>query len=282
MTSISLNISGKIDPDSVEICAAVSEVCSKLAIPYLVVGASARDMVLHYGHGAKIQRATSDLDFGIQVPDWAAFEAMKVQLIEAGFKETKAEHQLISPANVQVDIVPFGELEDSDANIQWPPKGDFEMNVLGFREACEAAEIVRVQDDPVVDVPVATPPGMAILKLIAWADREPVLRGKDARDLSYLLTTYEKVPAINTQLFTNIELMEGYDWDVELAGAYQLGVDSISIASAATAEAILTLLEDKHPKLRRDRFIGEMGGHIPDTFERGQELVEAFTTGFAG
>lgn len=89
MISISLNISGKIDPGSVEICAAVSEVCSNLAIPYVLVGASARDMVLHHGHGARIQRATSDLDFGIQVPDWAGFKLLKAQLIEAGFRETK-------------------------------------------------------------------------------------------------------------------------------------------------------------------------------------------------
>lgn len=154
------------------------------------------------------------------------------------------------------------------------------MNVLGFREACEAAEMVRVQDDPAVDVPVATPPGVAILKLIAWPDRVPEVRRKDARDLSYLLTTYEKVPAINTALFENVELMEKYSWDVELAGAYQLGVNSRSIASTATAEASLTLLEDKHPKLDRDQLIDEMEGHFPETFERGQELLEAFTAGF--
>ena len=244
------------------------------------MGASARDMVLHYGHGAKIERATSDLDFGIQVPDWTAFEALKARLIEAGFKETEAAHRLISPRDVQVDIVPFGELEDGNANIQWPPKGDFVMNVLGFREACDSAEIVRVQDDPAVDVPVVTPPGMAILKLIAWMDRDPVLRGKDASDLRYLLTTYEKVPTINSQLYENQILMERYDWDLEQAAAYQLGVDSRNIASGATSQTILVLLEDRHPKLKRDKFLDEMGGHILNIFDRDQELLAAFTNGF--
>ncbi|GAB5452786.1 MAG: nucleotidyl transferase AbiEii/AbiGii toxin family protein [Halioglobus sp.] len=280
MTSISLNISGKISAESVEICTAVREVCLEQEIPYVIVGASARDMVLHYGYGAKIQRATSDLDFGIQVSDWAAFGLLKAELVSRGFRETKTEHRVISPSNIQVDIVPFGELEDGAANIRLPPKGDFVMNVLGFSEACETAELIRVQDDPEVDVPVATPPGVAILKIIAWADRDTDLRNKDARDLSYLLTTYDKVPAISTNLYEKTEVMERYDWDVELAGAYQLGVDSRSMAQEATAQAILSLLEDRHPKLDRDRLIGEMGGHSPDTFERAQELIEAYKAGF--
>jgi len=51
-------------------------------MPYVVVGATARDLVLHYGHGAAIRRATQDVDFAIEVPDWPAlvpvFKADKV------------------------------------------------------------------------------------------------------------------------------------------------------------------------------------------------------------
>ena len=280
MTSTSLNISGKLDLGSVEICAAVSEACSDLAIPYVVVGATARDMVLHYGHGAKIQRATSDLDFGVQVPDWAAFEALKVQLIEVGFKETKTEHRLISPSNIQVDIVPFGELEDRDANIQWPPNGDSEMNVLGFREACETAEIVRVQDDPAVDVPVATPVGITILKLIAWMDRKADLRRKDARDLVYLLTTYEQIPSINHRLYEDQALMEQYAWDIELAASHQLGIDAAGIAFDQTYKTIAALFENDHQRRSRERLIEEMCEQIDREYKRNEELMTSFANGF--
>ncbi len=282
MTSISLNISGKIDSGSVEICAAVSEVCSQLEIPYVVVGASARDMVLHYGHGAKIQRATSDLDFGIQVPDWTAVEVLKAVLIEAGFRETKAAHRLISPANIQMDIVPFGELEDGEANIRWPPKGAFLMNVLGFWEVCEAAQIVRVQDNPGVDVPVATPPGMAILKLIAWIDRAADLRRKDARDLVYLLTTYEQLTSVSDCLHEDQALMERYDWDIQLAGSHQLGIDAASVALKQTSKAIATLFENGNPKLSQERLIEEMCEHVDREYVRNEELISAFADGFSG
>jgi predicted nucleotidyltransferase len=33
------------------------------------VGASARDIVLHYGYGARVQRAIADVDFGMQIGD---------------------------------------------------------------------------------------------------------------------------------------------------------------------------------------------------------------------
>lgn len=187
MTNTSLNISGKIDPQTVAVYHDVSVAAKQLEIPIVVVGASARDLVLHYGHGAHIQRATTDVDFGIQVADWHAFAALKAMLISKGFQATHAQHRLISPHGLQVDLVPFGQLEDADARIQWPPDGDRIMSVLGFEEACANAEIVCIQNDPVVNIPVASPKGMVLLKLTAWMDRPRDLRSKDAKDFAYLL-----------------------------------------------------------------------------------------------
>jgi len=87
--------------------------------------------MLHYGHGAAIRRATQDVDFAIEVPDWTAFEVLGGQLGEQGFRTTRARHRLISPSDVVVDIVPFGQLENKDSSIAWPPRGEVVMNVLG-------------------------------------------------------------------------------------------------------------------------------------------------------
>lgn len=78
--------------DAVQVYTDVSEICDQLKIPYVVVGASARDIVLHFGHGAKIQRATTDIDFGIQVPNWDAFQLLKQELLSRDFKETRQQH----------------------------------------------------------------------------------------------------------------------------------------------------------------------------------------------
>lgn len=72
-----LDLSGKIDAKSIVIYSVIDNAARELDIPYVVVGASARDLVLHYGYGATIKRATADIDFGIQVSDWETFEAFR-------------------------------------------------------------------------------------------------------------------------------------------------------------------------------------------------------------
>jgi len=280
MSNSLLNISGKVDSASVALYKSVSDAANDLEIPFVVVGASARDIVLHYGHNAPIQRATIDVDFGIQVPNWSSFEALKNNLLNRGFKKTKAQHRLMSPSNIQLDIVPFGQIEDEQSNVGWPPDGAWVMKVLGFQEVCENAELVRIQDDPFVDIPVATPEGMAVLKLIAWLDRTLDVRRKDAKDLLYLMITYERIPKINAGLHDNQDLMEQYDWDIELTSAYQLGKDSQTIAADQTFDAIAKLFKGEHEKLSVALLVEEMCEHIELQFVRNEQLIQAFIRGF--
>lgn len=279
MTAPLLNISAKIESPLANLCALVSECAKQLQIPYLVVGASARDMVLHYGYGAKIQRATADIDFALQVPAWDAFATLRNALIANGFSETKVAHRLIGPDNLPIDIVPFGGVEDEQANIQWPPSGDFVMNVLGFQEALNNANTVRLCDAPILDMPVASPEGMAILKFIAWTDRAADLRKKDANDIAYLLTTYENIPAVSDQLYGETTLMELYGWDITLASAHQLGINVKQITLPQTYSAISEVLNKQHPKLPLERLINEMGD-TAHQYAHNEALIKAFTAGF--
>lgn len=280
MSSTLLNISGKIDAKAVALYQCVCEATTELAIPFVVVGASARDIVLHYGYGARIYRATGDIDFGIQVPHWSAFEALKQSLISKGFTETKTQHRMLSPSHVIIDIVPFGQVEDDNANISWPPDGDWVMNVLGFKEACDHAETVRIQDEPPVDIPVATPEGLTLLKWIAWMGRTSGERKKDAKDLIYLFTTYEKIPTIQDYLYNDQTLMNKYDWDMTLASAEQLGENVKKIASEQTVRSISALFNGQHKTLSIERLIEEMCENIEQQYERNETLTRAFITGF--
>jgi len=282
MTSTSLNIAGKIDPNTVAIFETVSRVITELGMPYMVVGATARDIVLHYGHGARIQRATHDVDFAIEVSDWTAFEALKQALCEQGFRTTKAPHRLISPADTVVDIVPFGNIEDEAASIAWPPTGDVAMNVLGFQEACDAAEWVRVQDVPELDIPIATPMGMVILKLIAWTDRAKDLRKKDAMDIAYLLTTYEAIREVIDALYEgdNIHIMERYDWDITLAAAHLLGQHAKGIAQTNTWQQLARFANGEMDGRTIERLAEEMCEHVENQYARNEQLLTAFFKGF--
>lgn len=42
----------------------------------LLVGALARDLLLYFGHGLRIERLTMDADFALAVSDWAEFPHM--------------------------------------------------------------------------------------------------------------------------------------------------------------------------------------------------------------
>ena len=42
----------------------------------LLVGAMARDLLLHYAHSVPIARATEDVDLAFSVADWDEFEAL--------------------------------------------------------------------------------------------------------------------------------------------------------------------------------------------------------------
>ncbi|HBR98202.1 MAG TPA: hypothetical protein DD979_12620 [Gammaproteobacteria bacterium] len=83
-----------------------------LSIPLFVIGATARDLVLHDYYGASLSRATQDLDFAVQIPDWSAFEALKAELLKTGFSETRTPHRLATTEGGWIDLVPFGPISN--------------------------------------------------------------------------------------------------------------------------------------------------------------------------
>ena len=78
MKTTSPNVVGKLPEGLVELYQIISHHTEALGTPYLVVGATARDIILHHGFGAAIERGTRDVDFGIQVQSWEQFEQLKM------------------------------------------------------------------------------------------------------------------------------------------------------------------------------------------------------------
>lgn len=277
--TISLDITGKIDPATIELLRTVSRAIETLGMPYVIVGATARDLVMHHAHGAAIERATRDVDFAIKIADWGAFDAIRNQLAKVGFELTRAQHRLHGPAGAIVDIVPFGLVADKTASIAWPPDGKVVMNVLGFQEACDNAERVRIAQEPELIIPVATPAGMALLKLIAWSDRIRETRSKDAQDFAYLLQSYERIPVVTEMLFSEewAPIMDGYGWDLTLAAAHKLGHDAGRIAKEPTRHEIERIVSDE---AKREQLIIEMSSYSRSVeFEKNNRLLAAFAAG---
>ena len=275
-----LNLTGKIDTDTVKILEVVSKVTSELDVPYLLVGATARDLVMHYGYDAPIQRATTDRDFGIQVESWEAFKNLKKKLTENNFRETDSPQRMINSSGIKVDFVPFGTIENENFEIQWPPDGDVVMNVLGFEEAHKYAMQVIIQQEPNIQVPVATPQGLALLKLIAWDDRDKNKRPKDAKDLAYLMGEYQIVHSIINRAYEMEGLMDLYNWEINQATAHILGFDASEIAFQRTRSQIRSILNINFEPGNRNYLAEEMCVRIEDHYDNKLKLLEAFSNGF--
>lgn len=84
MTDTSIDLSGQIDEGRGRNIRDVAGACDALAVPFFLVGAFARDLLLELRHGFKAQRATNDVDFGVRVGGWEEFGALKRALAATG------------------------------------------------------------------------------------------------------------------------------------------------------------------------------------------------------
>lgn len=173
--------------------------------------------------------------------------------------------------------MPFGAVADASSIILWPPADDLSMSVLGFQEAHDHADIVRIQESPSIDIRVATPAGLALLKLVAWRDRSPDVRSKDAVDLRYLLDYYERIPEVSDSLYSDIELGERNSWDIQLMAAELLGKRVREITGTDAAHVIRALAEDRQAL---DTLVFEMSAWKEHAIERSSTLLHAFLIGF--
>ena len=152
--TISLDVSEKLPKGLVELYCQIHGIAAELSVPLLIVGATARDIILAHGYNATIERGTKDVDFGIKVQSWDNYEVLRAALIEAGFTPySKKAHQLDTTDSDglpwEIDLIPFGGISDDNGQIAWPPKQDFVMTVLGFDEAYQNAWDVTLVNYPV-------------------------------------------------------------------------------------------------------------------------------------
>lgn len=282
MTNISLDLSGKIDGITIEVCEKVSACTASMKIPFFVVGATARDLILTEGYGVRISRMTQDIDFAVQVPDWKQYESLMTKLLSTGdFEKTRMTHQLSYRKRRLLDIVPFGSLAGKDHSITFPPPGDTKMTVLGFDDAHRHAQLVRLRAKPALEIPFASLSGLVILKIISWND-DPVRRGKDAQDIDLILRHYADAGNHDRLIRELADLYEIEGMDYLHAGVRLLGRDIAAIASSETKKALLEILDRETRTIGSCRLVEDMlKGKITgdESFEETLKLVESLRGG---
>lgn len=253
--TISLDVSNKLPDGLLEVYGRIQRIALTLDMPLLIVGATARDIILVHGYNAAIERGTRDVDFGLEVSSWEHYQKMREALIKSGFTaHPKKKHQLNTTDNDglpwEIDLIPFGGVSDAKGQITWPPEHAFQMSVLGFDEVYKHAWDLLLCKDPALSVKVASPAGILLLKLIAWTERGREYQGKDAIDIYYVIKHYCKIPDVFEALYER-EYMEFQDYDDMKASAMMLADEVAAMAHGDTLNYIRQTLLNNERVLER-------------------------------
>lgn len=275
-----------VDPLTLMVIGEIQQAAVRFGAPVFLVGAVARIILLENVHGLRAGRATTDVDFAFALDTWEQFKAIKTFLLEnSRFNAAEhVAHRLYFRAPglehaYKVDLIPFGKIETSTNMIAWPPDMAIMMNVAGFSDAFTAA--VSVEVSPGLEIAVASLPGIAILKLFAWADRRQE-NPKDALDLLTLLRSYHEAGNENRiyEDASALVALEAVGYDPELAGAWLLGKDVSAMAFASTVAGLEALLKNGTTRGRLSEDLSRGMKGRDDSMVYSHRLLEQFTKGF--
>jgi predicted nucleotidyltransferase len=287
-SSLSVSDDRPLRPETLALLRHVRDAVTQLQTDFVVAGATARDLVLWHVYGIQAERRTFDVDVAICAVSWEAHAALVERLCATGYFTTgsnnqhalKFEDPQIGP-KVPLDLIPFGGVEAPQGEIAWPPKGEFVMNVQGFREAVDNA--IQIEIGEGVIVPVVSLPALAILKIFAWQDRR-LRANKDVFDLLVLLRNYLKAGNETRIWDAASDLLEEYEFDIDVTACALLGRDARAIAGKETTTAVTALLADQrtYDTLRRDMLARAAALMVEEFSDGSDPLLAAFRAGFLG
>jgi len=263
----------------------IANATSEMRLHYFLVGAMARDLLLTHVFNVKVIRATKDVDFAIAVASWDQYEALRARLLGNGLfapgpRDVAHRIQYVADALASpVDLLPFGGVESPAAMIAWPPDMKVLMNVIGYEDALSSSIEIKLNESS--NVQVASLPGLALLKLFAWADRG-MENPKDALDLATLFRTYPDAGNADRIYGEALGLLEQVGYDLELVGPRLLGHDMRRIARSTSLDRALALLNDVRKSELLAIHMAKELNHADDPLVAAEKLITQFRLGLEG
>ncbi|MFK5647500.1 hypothetical protein ACI3ET_13355 [Ornithinimicrobium sp. LYQ121] len=144
----------------VEVLREIDERARAHGVRMLVIGAAARDLVVHAPTAARSRRATLDVDVAIAV-DRPGFEAFT-----HGLDRVRGSEHKFLVLGTDVDVVPYGDIE-TDRTVLLNDGHQLDVNGLG--EAAQTS--IHVLLGGGLRLEVASLPAQTALKVLAWRDR---------------------------------------------------------------------------------------------------------------
>lgn len=233
-------------------------------VDIMVVGATARDILIRHVTGAAPERRTADIDIAVAVHSWA-----DVRNLTSAFRPTRNSPHTFEVQATEVDVIPFGGVEDAARTITWP--NDHRLDVFGFREAMATAVQVTLPGGLVIAV--ASLPAQSLLKLFAWRDRHNDNR-RDAVDLKSIVSAYGEGRYLDELYDRHEALLERHGFDVRRAAAERIGREARALLRAADVHLVTDLLD-------AEQTFHALAGHMDRHLDLNLELLAAYRAGFA-
>lgn len=231
-------LSSRIDPNWLAALSEIKNQADNLDISFMVIGASARDILLDASNISPI-RATRDVDLAIEIASWDRFHELKAALVNTkAFKADTKMQRLIFEGHLPVDLVPYGAIEQTNSEISWPPDHAVQMSVVGMKDAFDSSLTLSLTEAPLLEINVASPSGVVLLKLLAWEDRK-LETTKDAEDLYFVLRHYIDLGNQGHLEANHVDLFE----NIDTAHARLLGRDLLATCSAETLPVVRSILD---------------------------------------
>ncbi len=192
-----------------EMLSALERGFEKFGIDFYLVGAVARNVWMSGINGIAPRRTTADIDFAVLINDKGIYEELKEYLIrEERFQSTKENAFVLIKDGLEVDLLPFGAIEDEDARVTVEGRGYTSVHVPGFKEVYDIG-LPELELEGSHIFKFSTLPGIVLLKLLAWDDR-PESRRDDIKDISDILNYFfdmydEEIWNNHHDLFDNAE-----------------------------------------------------------------------------
>ncbi|BDT56995.1 hypothetical protein MasN3_04890 [Massilia varians] len=167
-----------------------------------------------------------------------------------------------------LDLVPFDGVE-KEGEIAWPPNGESVMNVAGYGDAYASALDIEIA--PGFQVKIVSLPAMVVLKILAWNDRPE--RDKHASDVFLVLRSYHQAGQFDRLYDEALDLLEQYDYELEVAGAALLGIDARRDIAVDVRTQVTQVFENKR---NFDKFVVQMVRSSSGSVEYARRLIRAF------
>ncbi|MDR1883390.1 MAG: nucleotidyl transferase AbiEii/AbiGii toxin family protein [Prevotella sp.] len=270
------------NPLLIELLKKLVDCFDTIGLPFYVIGATARDIIIRQLIDIASQRRTQDLDIAIAIPDWDKFEAVSKILIAAGLEKSVHQHQRFHMGGYVLDIVPYDGVAKEDDNIYWPPEENIAMSVKGFDEVLQDAITVNIDGD--FDIKIASLHGLFLLKFNAWLDRNQKT-SKDAEDMCFIIENYfdanieRKFPS---KKYTKVYDRE--DFDTYMVGGVWLAYDLLPLLNPDQLAFYANRIQEEIDKEENSRLINQILEHRSSlsynlVIKTWQEIANIFDAG---